>query len=109
MKLGYHIIAFINLNVVPDDKPKFYAYAESVPNILECSCVTGDYSMILKVAFHSTMELDVFICRHSEVVKDRTPRLYFLPMWDRAAWMYRRIKFHFCSFFIQYLRNCIKG
>ena len=99
MKLGYHIIAFINLNVVPDDKPKFYAYAESVPNILECSCVTGDYSMILKVAFHSTMELDVFRSLERPV-----PRLYFLPMWDRAAWMYRRIKFHFCSFFIQYIR-----
>ena len=25
MKLGYHIIAFINLNVLPEDKPKFYA------------------------------------------------------------------------------------
>lgn len=61
MKLGYHIIAFINLNVLPEDKPKFYAYAESIPNVLECSCVTGDYSMLLKVAFQSTIELDVFI------------------------------------------------
>ena len=28
MKLGYHILAFINLDVVPEDKPKFYAYAK---------------------------------------------------------------------------------
>ena len=61
MKLGYHILAFINLDVVPEDKPKFYAYAESIPNVLECSCVTGEYSMVLKVAFQSTMELDLFI------------------------------------------------
>lgn len=61
MKLGYHILAFINLNVLPEDKPRFYAYAESVPNILECNCVTGEYSMLLKVAFQSTVELDLFI------------------------------------------------
>ena len=61
MKLGYHIIAFINLNVIPEDKPKFYAYAESIPNVLECNCVTGEYSMLIKVAFESTMQLDAFI------------------------------------------------
>lgn len=61
MKLGYHIIAFINLNVIPEDKPKFYSYAESIPNVLECNCVTGEYSMLIKVAFESTMQLDAFI------------------------------------------------
>ena len=60
-KLGYHILAFINLNVLPEDKPKFYAYANGVPNILECSCVTGEYSMLMKVAFPSTRELDIFV------------------------------------------------
>ena len=29
--------------------------------LLECSCVTGGFSMLLKVAFKSTMELDMFI------------------------------------------------
>ena len=61
MKLGYHILAFINLDVVPEDKPKFYAYANDVPNVLECNCVTGEYSMLMKVAFQSTMDLDIFI------------------------------------------------
>ena len=61
MKLGYHILAYINLNVQPEDTAKFYAYAEEMPNVLECSCVTGEYSMIMKVAFSSTMELDQFI------------------------------------------------
>ncbi len=61
MKLGYHIIAFVNLNVVPEDKPKFYKYAETIPNILECSSVTGEYTVILKVAFESTMQLDQFL------------------------------------------------
>lgn len=30
-KLGYHILAFINLDVLPEDKPKFYAYAKAAP------------------------------------------------------------------------------
>ena len=30
MKLGYHILAFINLNVLPEDKQKFYPIASSV-------------------------------------------------------------------------------
>lgn len=61
VKLGYHILAYINLDVAPEDKEKFYAYAEEAVNVLECSCVTGDYSMLLKVAFKSTADLDLFI------------------------------------------------
>lgn len=61
MKLGYHILTFVNLDVVPEDKTKFYDYAEKVPNVLEGSRVTGGYSLLLKVVFQSTMELDLFI------------------------------------------------
>lgn len=61
VKLGYHILAFVNLEVAPKDKEKFYTYAESIPNILECNCVTGEFSMLMKVAFASTAKLDNFI------------------------------------------------
>lgn len=61
MKLGYHILAFVNLDAVPEDKTKFYGYPENVPNVLEVSCVTGEYSLLLKVVFQSTVELDLFI------------------------------------------------
>ena len=61
MKLGYHIHAFINLNVLPEDKQRFYQYAESIPNILECSSVTGEFSVMMKVAFESTAQLDTFL------------------------------------------------
>ena len=60
-KLGYHITAFINLELSPNQKPTFYPFVKACPNILECNCVTGEYSMLLKVAFPSTVELDVFI------------------------------------------------
>ena len=59
--LGYHIKAFINLEVEPIEKKEFYPYIKSCPNVIECNCVTGDYSMLLEVLFHSTMELDHFI------------------------------------------------
>lgn len=59
--LGYHIKAFINLEVEPIEKKEFYPYIRSCPNVIECNCVTGDYSMLLEVLFHSTMELDHFI------------------------------------------------
>ncbi|MCD7824941.1 MAG: Lrp/AsnC family transcriptional regulator [Clostridiaceae bacterium] len=60
-KMGYHIKAFINLEVSPVDKQEFYPYIKSCKNVIECNCVTGDYSMLLEVLFPSTDELDQFI------------------------------------------------
>ena len=85
VKLGYHIIAFINLNVMPEDKPKFYAFAENVPNVLECSCVTGEYSMLMKVAFPSTMELDAFIGQIQQFGKTSTQIVFSTHVGPRGA------------------------
>ena len=59
--LGYHIKAFINLEVEPYQKKDFHPFIQAIPNVIECNCVTGDYSMLIEVAFRSTMELDHFI------------------------------------------------
>ena len=59
--LGYHIKAFINLEVEPKDKKEFYSFIRECLNVIECNCVTGDYSMLLEVQFKSTVELDQFI------------------------------------------------
>ena len=32
-----------------------------IPNVVECDCITGDYSMLLKVYYSNTIELDEFI------------------------------------------------
>jgi len=61
MKLGYHITAFINLEMTPKQKAEFYPFIRECPNVLECNCVTGSYCMLIKVAYPSTMELDSFI------------------------------------------------
>lgn len=63
LMIGYHIIAFINLEMEPKQKPVFYPFINACPNVLECNCVTGRYCMLIKVAFSSTMELDAFIGR----------------------------------------------
>ena len=60
-KLGFPIIAFINLEVQPIQKPEFYPFISNHPNVLECNCVTGHYSMLIKVAFETTEALDSFI------------------------------------------------
>lgn len=60
-KLGYHITAFISLELTAKQKDEFYPFIRDCPNVLECNCVTGDYSMLIKVAFPSTQELDMFI------------------------------------------------
>lgn len=60
-RMGYHIKAFINLEVNPKDKKEFYPYITKQDCVLECNCVTGDYSMLLEVVFESTVGLDQFI------------------------------------------------
>lgn len=60
-KAGFPIIAFIRLDLDPKLKPTFYPFIRSNPNVLECNCVTGRYSQLIKVAFETTEALDGFI------------------------------------------------
>ncbi len=59
--MGYHITSFISLQVAPAEKSVFYSYIEKLPNVVECNCVTGNYSMLIKALFKTTMELDTFV------------------------------------------------
>lgn len=61
LAFGYHIKAFINLEVEPKQKGEFYPYIQAQKNVVACNCVTGDYSMVIEVAFQTTVELDHFI------------------------------------------------
>lgn len=60
-KLGYMIKAYVHCAVNAKDKEAFYAYIADIPNVIECDCITGDYSMLLKVYFSDTVVLDRFI------------------------------------------------
>ena len=59
--LGLYTKAFISLEVAPIQKKEFYPYIKKCRNVVECNCVTGEYSMLLEVLFENTMELDRFI------------------------------------------------
>lgn len=86
-KLGYHIKAFINLEVQPEDKSEFYPYIEKCPNVIECNCVTGDYSMILEVQFPSTTDLDQFIGELQEFGRTKTLIVFSTNVEHRGVWV----------------------
>lgn len=83
-KLGYHITAFINLEMEPSQKKEFYPFIKAEPNVMECNCVTGEYSMLLKVAFPSTMDLDEFIGRLQHFGKTSTQIVFSTPVEPRG-------------------------
>lgn len=60
-KIGFHVRAFIQVQLEPRQKDEFYPYIQGIPNVVECNCVTGDYSEIMEVIFPSTTDLDNFI------------------------------------------------
>lgn len=82
-KLGYHITAFINLEMTPNQKPEFYPFIQQCPNVLECNCVTGSFSMLIKVAFHSTQELDTFIGKLQHFGNTSTQIVFSTPVANR--------------------------
>ena len=83
-KLGYHITAFINLDVMPTQKPEFYPFVKACPNVVECNCVTGDFSMLLKVMFPSTQELDTFIGQLQKFGRTSTQIVFSTPVETRG-------------------------
>lgn len=84
LKLGYNITAFINLDVVPAQKPEFYPFVKACHNVIECNCVTGEYSMLLKVAFPTTYELDAFIGQLQKFGKTSTQIVFSTPVEPRG-------------------------
>jgi Transcriptional regulators len=71
-KLGYHITAFINLSMSPIHKPSFTECVNQCPNVVECYNVAGAFSMLIKVRFPSTAELDTFVVSLQKYGKTQT-------------------------------------
>lgn len=82
--MGYQIKAYISLELEPGQKPEFYPYIASVPNVMECDCVTGDYSMFVKVCFRTTQELDAFINQLQRFGRTRTQIVFSTPVEHRG-------------------------
>ncbi|WP_026883443.1 Lrp/AsnC family transcriptional regulator [Clostridium akagii] len=84
LKLGYNIKAFINLEMSPKLKPKFYPFVAACPNVIECNCVTGNYSMLITVAYHTTVELDIFIGELQEFGNTQTQIVFSTAVENRG-------------------------
>jgi Lrp/AsnC family leucine-responsive transcriptional regulator len=85
MVLNYRIKAFICLELDPTDKPVFYPFIKSVPNVVECNCVTGDYSMLIEVYFESTPQLDHFINELQQFGRTKTLIVFSTSVEQRAV------------------------
>lgn len=71
-KLGYHIMAFVNVVLPPERQKAFYAYIEQCGGVLECYHVAGSFSMLMKVCFPDTSQLDGFVARVQKFGKTQT-------------------------------------
>ena len=81
---GHHILAYVHLDMQPAHKAKFYPFIAAIPNVLECNCVTGNYSMLIKVSFPSTQDLDGFIGKLQQFGKTETQIVFSSPVPPRA-------------------------
>lgn len=82
-KLGYDVTAFISVEITPNQKAEFYPFIQACPNVLECSCVTGQYSQLVKVAFRSTAELEVFLGSLQQFGRTITQIVFSTPVEPR--------------------------
>ena len=85
IKMGYHITAFINLEMSPDMKSAFYPFAQACPNVVECNCVTGDYSMLIETLFETTAQLDHFINELQQFGRTKTQIVFSTSVEQREV------------------------
>lgn len=83
-KLGCFITAFINIAMDVEKRKTFYEFAEKCPNVLECNFITGDYSLLLKVVFPTTLELDGFVGEIQKFGKTQTTIVFSTPIKSRG-------------------------
>lgn len=80
VKLGCQIMAYVSVAVPDADQPEFFEEMEASPNILECSCVTGEYSVLLKTAFAGTAELEAFVSEIGRYGRTKAQIAYSTPV-----------------------------
>ena len=70
--LGFEILAFINLSMLPERRNEFLSWIESCSNVLECHHVTGAYSLLMKAAFEGTAQMEEFVGKLQEFGSTQT-------------------------------------
>ncbi len=83
-KLGFPITAIIRMSNFPGDPcTRFTAYVQNLPEVLECSRVTGGDSMIIKVMASSVEHLETLIDRLAEQANITTSMVLSTPVAHR--------------------------
>ena len=85
LQLGQHSLASIRLDMQPTQNAEFYPFIAACPNVLECNCVTGQYSMLIKVTYPSTQDLDGFIGQLQQFGKTETQIVFSSPVPPRSV------------------------
>ena len=95
-KIGFHVRAFIQVQLEPRQKDEFYPYVQSIPNVVECNCVTGDYSEIMEAIFPSTTDLDNFIDTIQQRFGKTSTQIVLAPASSTVGlrWMMMRRNFY---------------
>ena len=66
-------------------KPVFYPFIKKIPNVVECNCVTGDYSMLIETLFETTAELEHFINELQQYGRTKTQIVFSTSVEQRPV------------------------
>lgn len=72
MLTGFPTKAFIQIAVPYESKEEFCIYARECREVVECSCVTGEYSMMAEVCLPSMEKLERFVEELQKFGKTKT-------------------------------------
>lgn len=81
---GFPARAFIQLDVPLEKRTGFYVFARTHTQIMECSCVAGEYSMILEVCCSSMEDLEQFVGELQEFGKAKAHVVFSTPVEHRG-------------------------
>lgn len=70
------IKCYIEIEVAPAKKEDLYKVLNESPQVIECDRVTGEYSLIAKVVFKNTLEMDKFINKLQHYGRTRTQIIF---------------------------------
>ena len=70
------IKCYIEIEVSPEQKDELYKVLNESRQVLECDRVTGEYSLIAKVIFKNTVEMDKFINKLQHFGRTRTQIIF---------------------------------
>ncbi len=83
-KAGLSILAIIHLTCSSVQSPRFRKAVDEMPNVVECHCVTGNESYILKVAVPSVAALEHFLLELARFGDMRTSLVLSTQIYHRA-------------------------